>query len=93
MRAKTRGIPVARAGEYSKHAAECRVLARNVNNEQHRTQLLNMRDAWENFAVENEPAARGRLCAETRKGSIADGIDRLRTSEELVSPISGPMLL
>jgi len=41
-------------GEYRKHAAECRALARNVKNEQHRAQLLNMADAWENFAVENE---------------------------------------
>ena len=44
-------------GEYRKHAAECRALARNVKNEQHRAQLLKMADAWENFAVENERGA------------------------------------
>jgi len=43
--------------EYRKHAAECRALARNVKNEQHRTQLLKMADAWENFAVENDRVA------------------------------------
>ena len=46
------------AGEYRKHAAECRALARNVKNEQHRAQLLKMADAWENFAVENERVVR-----------------------------------
>ena len=48
---------MAKAGEYRKHAAECRALARNVKNEQHRIQLLKMADAWENFAVENEREA------------------------------------
>jgi hypothetical protein len=48
---------MATAGEYRKHASECRALARNVKNEQHRSQLLKMADAWENFAVENERVA------------------------------------
>jgi hypothetical protein len=49
-----KGILMTAAGEYRKHAAECRALARNVKNEQHRAQLLKMADAWENFAVESE---------------------------------------
>jgi hypothetical protein len=57
MPANGKEIPMATAGEYRKHAAECRALARNVKNEQHRIQLLKMADAWENFAVENERAA------------------------------------
>jgi hypothetical protein len=48
---------MATVGEYRKHAAECRALARNVKNEQHRAQLLKMADAWENFAMENERGA------------------------------------
>jgi hypothetical protein len=45
MPANGKEIPMATAGEYRKHAAECRALARNVKNEQHRIQLLKMADA------------------------------------------------
>ena len=40
------------AGECAKHAAECRALARQVQDEEHRNQLLRMADAWDNFAAQ-----------------------------------------
>ena len=40
--------------EYRKHAQECRALARNVQNDQHKTQLLKMAEAWDSFAAERE---------------------------------------
>ena len=40
------------AGECAKHAAECRVLARHVQDEEHRNQLLRMADAWDNFVAQ-----------------------------------------
>jgi hypothetical protein len=36
--------------EYQLHAHECRALARGVQSEEHRTQLLKMAEAWDNFA-------------------------------------------
>jgi len=40
--------------EYRKHARECRALARNVQNEGHKFQLLKMAEAWDSFAAERE---------------------------------------
>ena len=42
------------ASEYRLHAQECRALARNAQNEEQRTQLLKMAEAWDNFAAERE---------------------------------------
>jgi hypothetical protein len=51
---------MSKAAEYRKHAGECRALARNVQNDEHRNQLLKMADAWDNFAVESERSERAR---------------------------------
>jgi hypothetical protein len=40
--------------EYRKHAQECRALAHNIKNEQHRNQLLKMAEAWDKFGDERE---------------------------------------
>jgi hypothetical protein len=45
---------MSKGDEYRKHADECRALARNVQNGEHRDQLLKMADAWETFMVEGE---------------------------------------
>lgn len=58
--ATRRGEFMSKAVEYRKHAGECRALARNVQNEEHRNQLLKMADAWDNFAVESERSERAR---------------------------------
>lgn len=42
------------ARDYRLHAQECRALARSAQNEEQRTQLLKMAEAWENFALERE---------------------------------------
>ncbi len=48
------GLPMSKGTEYRKHAQECRALARNVQNEGHRGQLLRMAEAWDSFAAERE---------------------------------------
>jgi len=45
---------MSKAAEYRKHAQECRALARNVQNEEHKNQLLKMAQAWDSFAGEHE---------------------------------------
>jgi hypothetical protein len=40
--------------EYRRFAAECRRLAQNVGTERHRKILLEMADAWEKLAEEDE---------------------------------------
>ena len=47
--------------EYRKHAQECRALARNVQNEGHKLQLLKMAEAWDSFAVERERVEQTRM--------------------------------
>jgi len=46
--------------EYRQHANECRALARTAQNEQHRSQLLKMADAWDNFALEADRSERAK---------------------------------
>ena len=48
------GAPMSKGVEYRKHAQECRALARNVQNEEHKNQLLKMAEAWDSFAAERE---------------------------------------
>jgi hypothetical protein len=48
------------ASEYRQHAQECRALARTAQNEEQRTQLLKMAEAWDNFAAERERLVRTR---------------------------------
>ena len=67
---------MATVGEYRKHAAECRALARNVKNEQHRAQLLKMADAWENFAVENERVACPRQTSKLQSEAPPNSVQR-----------------
>ncbi len=45
---------MSKSTEHRKHAQECRALARNVQNEGHKTQLLKMAAAWDSFAVDRE---------------------------------------
>ena len=40
--------------EYRQHASECRKLALNARNEQERSQLTAMAEAWERMALERE---------------------------------------
>ena len=47
-----------KVSDYRHHAQECRVLARNAPNEEQRTQLLKMAEAWEAFAAEHERMVR-----------------------------------
>lgn len=42
------------AAEYRKHAEECRVLAKQVPEGEHRDQLLEMALTWENLARDRE---------------------------------------
>jgi hypothetical protein len=53
-----------KAAEYRKHAQECRALARNVQNEEHKSQLLKMADAWDSFAREYERLEQSRMLQE-----------------------------
>jgi len=43
---------------YRRQAKECRLLARNAQNEEHRNQLLVMAETWETLAVERESLLR-----------------------------------
>ena len=43
-----------KTSEYRQHAEECRVLARNAQNEEQRRQLLKMAEAWDKFAAVHE---------------------------------------
>jgi len=43
-----------KAVEYRQHAAECRALARSVQKEDHRQQLLKMAEIWESLADDCE---------------------------------------
>ena len=45
-----------KAGEYRRHAEECRVLARAAQNAEHRNQLLIMAETWDGLAAERERA-------------------------------------
>jgi hypothetical protein len=38
--------------EYKKNAAECRAMARNSTNEEHRQGLIQMAETWESLAAE-----------------------------------------
>ena len=38
--------------EYQKHAEECRTMARNATNEEHRHGLIQMAETWEGLAAE-----------------------------------------
>ena len=42
------------ASEYRKHAEECRVLAKQVPEGEHRDQLLEMARTWDNLAKDRE---------------------------------------
>ena len=75
---------MATALEYRQHAGECRALARKLENDQQRNQLLKMAEAWDNFAAEAERAARARQSVAPEFGQtdtstfagIARGTDR-----------------
>jgi hypothetical protein len=46
------------AAEYRKHAEECRVLAKQVPEGEHREQLLEMARTWDNLAKDREQLVR-----------------------------------
>jgi hypothetical protein len=46
------------AAEYRKHAEECRVLAKQVAEGEHRDQLLEMARTWDNLAADREKLVR-----------------------------------
>jgi hypothetical protein len=43
-----------KSDEYRRHAGECRVLARHMQNAEYRKQLLAMAETWEGLAIERE---------------------------------------
>ena len=45
-----RGAPMRKVDDYKKHAEECRTMARNTVNEEHRQGLLQMAETWESLA-------------------------------------------
>jgi len=64
---------MSKSTEHRKHAQECRALAHNVQNDEHRAQLLKMAAAWDSFAV--DPRANRAATAKggaARRSSVAD---------------------
>ena len=47
-----------KASEYRKHAAECRILAKQMKQGEYRDQLLIMAETWDRLAAEREAAVR-----------------------------------
>jgi hypothetical protein len=58
------------AAEYRKHAEECRALAKQVPDGEHRNQLLEMARTWDNLAADREKLVRNHPELDTSKGSI-----------------------
>jgi len=52
-----------KASEYRKHAQECRDMARGLPEGDHRAQLLEMAETWENLAREREAKAKKQSAA------------------------------
>jgi hypothetical protein len=46
------GAPVQKSEEYLKHARECRALAKQMEQGEHRDQLMKMAETWEVLAAE-----------------------------------------
>ena len=57
------------AAEYRKHAEECRVLAKQVAEGEHRNQLLEMARTWDNLAADREKLVRNHPELDTSKDS------------------------
>ncbi|WP_210381561.1 hypothetical protein, partial [Microvirga zambiensis] len=55
------------AAEYRKHAEECRVLAKQVPEGEHRNQLLEMARTWDNLAKDRERLVRNHPELDTSK--------------------------
>jgi hypothetical protein len=55
------------AAEYRKHAEECRVLAKQVPEGEHRDQLLEMARTWDNLAADREKLVRNHPELDTSK--------------------------
>ena len=55
------------AAEYRKHAEECRVLAKQVPEGEHRSQLLEMARTWDNLAADREKLVRNHPELDTAK--------------------------
>jgi hypothetical protein len=55
------------AAEYRKHAEECRVLAKQVPEGEHREQLLEMARTWDNLAKDREQLVRNHPELDTAK--------------------------
>lgn len=47
-----------KASEYRAHARECRILAAGMESEEHRAQLLQMADHWEQLAADRSRLVR-----------------------------------
>jgi len=43
-----------KTAEFRQHAAECRAMARTIQKEDHREQLLKMAEIWDSLATERE---------------------------------------
>jgi hypothetical protein len=55
------------AAEYRKHAEECRGLAKQVAEGEHRDQLLEMARTWDNLAADREKLVRNHPELDTAK--------------------------
>jgi hypothetical protein len=58
------------AAEYRKHAEECRVLAKQVPDGEHRKQLLEMARTWDNLARDREQLVRNHPELDTSQNPI-----------------------
>jgi len=56
------------AAEYRKHAEECRALAKQVPDGEHRNQLLEMARTWDNLAADRENLVRNHPELDTSDG-------------------------
>ncbi|MBL0407130.1 hypothetical protein JKG68_24660 [Microvirga aerilata] len=58
------------AAEYRKHAEECRALAKQVPEGEHRSQLLEIARTWDNLAADREKLVRNHPELDTSKNSV-----------------------
>jgi hypothetical protein len=75
-----------KADEYRQHAQECRALARNAQNEEHRSHLTKMAETWEGLAVERERMVREQM-------SLAEALGPLPVTDKTIQlPNADPRL-
>ncbi|WP_262299722.1 hypothetical protein [Microvirga sesbaniae] len=68
------------AAEYSKHAEECRVLAKQVPEGEQRNQLLEMAKTWDTLSAERERLVRNRSELDSAEESSKARMSSIRQS-------------